>query len=59
MQVRIVGNKTITFTAEGISYVLDMLTNCPWKVANPLINEILGQLKAQEEVVSNSGPEPS
>lgn len=48
MSVQINGNKTITFTPQGISYVLDMLANCPWKLANPLINDIMGQLKQQE-----------
>lgn len=46
--MKIVGDKTIRFTPQGISYVLDMLANCPWKVANPLINDIMNQLKAQE-----------
>jgi hypothetical protein len=54
MQVKIDGPKTITFTPQGISYVLDMLANCPWKVANPLINDIMSQLKAQEGGKSGS-----
>lgn len=54
------GDKTIKFTAEGIAFVLDTLANCPWKVANPLINDIMGQLKAQEgdscgPILSRSG----
>lgn len=48
MQVQIDGNKTINFTPQGISYILDMLTKCPWKMANPLITDIMSQLKAQE-----------
>lgn len=48
MQVEINGNKTITFTPQGISYILDMLAECPWKRANPLINDIMTQLKQQE-----------
>lgn len=57
MQVQIKGNKTIQFTAEGISYVLDMLANCPWKAADPLIRDIMRQLKQQENV--EGGPESS
>lgn len=52
MQLRIVGDKTVKFTPQGISYILDMLSNCPWKMANPLIQDIMSQLKAQE------GPPP-
>jgi hypothetical protein len=52
--VTIKGNKKIVFTPQGISYVLDMLANCPWKVANPLINDIMSQLRAQEG--DNGGP---
>lgn len=48
MNVQIIGNKKIEFTAQGISYILDMLANCPWKMANPLINDIMSQLKQQE-----------
>lgn len=54
-QVKIDGPKTIVFTAQGIAYVLDMLANCPWKIANPLINDIMSQLKAQEG--DTRGPE--
>jgi hypothetical protein len=57
MEVKIVGNKKIMFTPQGISYVLDVLAECPWKLANPLINDIMNQLKAQELTgeVNNSG----
>lgn len=48
MEVQINGNKTIKFTPQGISYILDILANCPWKHANLLINDIMTQLKAQE-----------
>lgn len=48
MQVKINSDVMINFTPQGISYVLDMLANCPWKVANPLITDIMGQLKSQE-----------
>lgn len=56
--MQIIGNKTITFTDQGISYILDMLANCPWKQANPLINDIMNQLKKTESVgeVSDNGP---
>lgn len=49
-KVQISGNVKIEFTAQGISYVLDMLANCPWKNANTLITEIMTQLKSQETV---------
>jgi hypothetical protein len=57
MEVKIEGPKTVKFTPQGISYILDMLANCPWKTANPLINDIMTQLKAQEG--ENSGPPAS
>lgn len=57
-EVQIDGDKTIKFTPQGISYILDVLANCPWKQANPLINNIMAQLKKQEEV-SKSGSESS
>lgn len=48
MEVKINGPKTIKFSPQGISYIMDMLATCPWKNANPLINDIMAQLKAQE-----------
>lgn len=49
MQVEINGSKAIVFTPQGISYILDMLADCPWRKANPLINDIMAQLKQQEK----------
>lgn len=48
MEVKINGPKTITFTPQGVAFIMDMLAECPWKKANPLINDIMSQLKAQE-----------
>lgn len=50
MQVQIDGNKTIVFTAQGISYILDILATAPlpWRTTNALINDIMAQLKNQE-----------
>lgn len=60
-EVKINGNKKIEFSPQGISYVLDMLANCQWKMANPLINDIMAQLKVQETVgeVKSDGSESS
>ena len=55
--VKINGNVKVEFTPQGISYVLDMLAECPWKRANPLIMDIMNQLKTGE--VNNSGSESS
>lgn len=55
--VKINGPVSVKFTPQGISYILDMLANCPWKIANPLIADIMSQLKAQEVKVNESGPE--
>lgn len=46
--IKINGPVSVQFTPQGISYVLDMLANCPWKIANPLISDIMTQLKSQE-----------
>jgi hypothetical protein len=54
-EVKLNGPKTVVFTPQGISYILDMLTNCPWRLANPLISDIMSQLKAQEG--DNCGPD--
>jgi hypothetical protein len=59
-EVKITGNKKIEFSPQGISYILDMLANCPWKTANPLIMDIMSQLKIQETVGEvKSGSESS
>ena len=50
MQVQINRNVKVEFTPQGISYILDTLANCPWKIANPIIMDIMAQLKTQEEV---------
>lgn len=57
MSVQINGNKTIIFTSQGISFVLDMLATAPapWKITNPLINDIMNQLKRQELKVNSDG----
>lgn len=46
--VKISGPVSVRFTPQGISYILDTLASCPWKMANPLINDIMTQLKTQE-----------
>lgn len=53
MEVQIKSDVNVKFSPQGISYVLDMLANCPWKLANPLINDIMNQLKVQEKVVED------
>lgn len=53
--VKIDGPKTIKLTPQGIAYILDMLAQCPWSKANPLIMDIMNQLKAQE---NPDGSEP-
>lgn len=65
-EVTINGNKTIVFTPQGISFILDMLASAPapWKTTNPLINDIMGQLRRQQESVGDKkvdtdGPESS
>lgn len=54
MQIQINGNKNIVFTPKGIAYVLDLLSNQPFKEVNGLIGDILGQLKEQEVATSGS-----
>lgn len=59
MQVKIDGPRTITFSPQVISYVLDTLASCPWKVANPIIMDIMGQLQAQAVVGEQNGSDSS
>lgn len=60
MQVQIDGFRTIKFSPQAISYVLDALASCPWKMANPIIMDIMNQLQAQAVVgEQNAGPSTS
>lgn len=47
--VKLNGPKTITFTPQGVAYVLDTLASRPFKEVQGLINDILTQLKSQED----------
>lgn len=57
--IQIDGPKTIKFSPQAISYVLDTLASCPWKVANPIIMDIMSQLKAQAVVGEQNGSDSS
>lgn len=59
MQVQIDGPKTITFSPQAISYVLDTLASCPWKMANSIIMDIMSQLQAQALVGEKNGSDSS
>lgn len=47
-EVKISGPVNLIFQPQAIAYVLDMLANCPFKMANPIISDIMVQLKIQE-----------
>lgn len=49
MQIKIPNEVSVRFTGKGISYILDILASQPFKDVNGLINDILGQLKAEGE----------
>lgn len=56
--MKIVGNKKIEFTAQGIAFVLDMLAEKPFKDVHQIIGDIMGQLTAQEGVSGTGSDRP-
>ncbi len=49
MQIQITGPKTLVFQPSHLATVLDALANLPFKVANPVIQEIFSQLQSGEK----------
>lgn len=45
-EIKIDGPRTIVFQPQQIALVLDLLANAPFKVSNPVIQSIMGQLQA-------------
>jgi hypothetical protein len=48
MEVKLTGPKTLVLPSPAVAYILDKLSECPFKEVNQLINDIFSQLKSQE-----------
>lgn len=46
--MKIIGDKTLVLKDTHVAYILDVLSNCAWKMANPIISDIMNQLKESE-----------
>ena len=56
MQIVIDGPKTLVIQPQHLATVLDCLSNAPFKVAQPIIEDIFKQLKEQKgEQVDGQG----
>jgi hypothetical protein len=65
MEVALNDSSTLKLPARAVAYILDVLATQPFKDVNPLINDILSQLKSQEKrnesenVTASAGPAPA
>lgn len=55
MQLQISGPKTLVFQPQALAVVLDALSNLPFRVSQPVIQEIFNQVSKQEK--GKDGPE--
>jgi hypothetical protein len=50
MEIKLTGPKTLVLPSPAVAYILDKLSECPFKEVRQLIDDIFGQLKMQEDV---------
>lgn len=48
MEIKLTGPKTLVLPSPAVAYILDKLSECPFKDVNQLIQDIFTQLKQQE-----------